>query len=106
MDQNQRILQDDLHFFRVGHEVGRQVPAIELHALDDVERRLDRARFLDGDDAVLADLVHRFGNDPADGLVMVGGDGADLGDHLAADRLRLDFERARRWRRRPGRCRS
>ena len=74
VDENQRILEDDLHFFRVGHEIGRQVAAIELHAFHDLERRLERAGFLDGDDAVLADLVHRFGDDPADGLVMVGGD--------------------------------
>ena len=47
-----------------------------------------RARFLDRDDAVLADLLHRFGDDLADGVVAVGGDRADLADHLAADRLR------------------
>ena len=45
-------------------------------------------RFFDGDDAVLADLVHRFGDDLADRLVVVRRDGADLGDHVAADRLR------------------
>ena len=45
-------------------------------------------RFLDGDDAVLADLVHRLGDDLADRLVVVRRDGADLRDHVAADRLR------------------
>ena len=37
--------------------------------------------FFNGDDAVLADLLHGLGNDLADGLVVVGGDGADLSDH-------------------------
>ena len=47
-----------------------------------------RLGFFDGDDAVLADLVHRFGDDLADRLVVVRRDGADLRDHVAADRLR------------------
>src|SRR5579885_1234778 len=51
------------------------------------ERGLERARFFDGDDAVLADLVHRLGDDLADRLVVVRRDGADLGDHVAAHRL-------------------
>ncbi len=46
---------------------------------------LEPLGLLDRDDAVLADLVHGFGDDLADGLVVVGRDGADLGDHLAAD---------------------
>ena len=45
-------------------------------------------RFFDRDHAVLADLVHRVGDDLADRLVVVRRDGADLRDHVAADRLR------------------
>src|SRR5690606_22631655 len=40
-----------------------------------------RALF-NGDHAFLADLLHRVGDDRADGLVGVGRDGADLGDGL------------------------
>src|SRR4029077_20570060 len=40
-----------------------------------------------GDDAILADFLHGLGNDLADGLVVVGRDGADLRDHVAGDRL-------------------
>ena len=49
--------------------------------------------FLDRDHAILADLLHRFGDDVADGGVAVGGNGADLRDHVARDRLGelLDF---------------
>src|SRR5262249_48123253 len=49
--------------------------------------RVERFRLLDGDDAVFTDLLHRFGDDAADGLVAVRRDGADLRDGLAFDRL-------------------
>ena len=88
VDQDDRVLEHDFHALGVGHEVGRQVAAVELHALDDVERRLHALGFFDRDHAVLADLVHRVGDDLADRLVVVRRDGADLGDHVAADRLR------------------
>ena len=39
---------------------------------------LERLAFFDGDDAVLADLVHRLGDDLADLAVVVGGDGGDV----------------------------
>src|SRR5690606_41592484 len=63
-------------------EVRRQVTAVELHALDHVQLVVQARAFLDGDHAFLADLLHGLGNDVADGLVGVGGDGADLGDGL------------------------
>ena len=80
VDEDERVLEHRLHALRVGHEVGRQVAAVELHALDHVQRRLHRLRFLDGDDAFLADLLHGLGQDVADDGLAVGADGADLGD--------------------------
>jgi hypothetical protein len=68
---------DDFHPLLVGDEAWRQIAAIELHAFDHVERRLHRARFFDSDDAVFADLVHGFGDDAADRLVVVRGDRPD-----------------------------
>jgi len=47
-------------------EVRGEVALVELHAFDHVERRLDGLGFFDGDDAFLADLVHRVGDDVAD----------------------------------------
>jgi len=41
----------------------------------------------DGDDAVFADDLDGVGNDVADFLIAVGGDGADLGDRAFIDRL-------------------
>jgi len=83
--KNQGVLEDALHPVGIGDEVGGQVAAVELHPLDDVQGRFHALGFLDGDDAVLADLVHRLGDDLADGFVVVGGNGSDLGDHIAGD---------------------
>src|SRR5436190_16787886 len=84
VDQDVGILEDRLHLLRIGHEVLRDVTTVELHALDRLQRRLDAARFLDRDDAVLADLLHRLGDQVADLRIVVGRDRADLGDLLLA----------------------
>src|SRR5207244_2117737 len=60
VDEDQRLLEDDFHSLGVGDEVGADVAAVELHTLDDVERGLSASRLFDGDNAVLADLVHRL----------------------------------------------
>ena len=83
MDQNVGVLELGLHPFRIGDEVGREVAAVELHALDHFERGLQALGFFDRDHAFLADLLHRLGDDVADGGVVVGRDGADLGDFAA-----------------------
>ena len=104
VDQDVGVLERGFHALRIGDEVGREVAAVELHALDDFELRLHGARLFHGDDAVLADLLHRLGNDGADLRVGVGGDGADLRDHVAGDRLGELGERAADRRRRPHRA--
>ena len=78
VDEDVGIFELALHLLRIGDEVGRQVAAIELHAFDELVVGLHRLAFLDGDDAVLADLVHGLGDDLADGGVVVGGDGGDV----------------------------
>ena len=70
------------HLLGVGDEIGREIAAVELHALDDVEFGLEALRLLDRDDAFVADLLHRLGDHVADRLVAVGRDRADLGDLL------------------------
>src|SRR5262249_3989978 len=75
-----------------------EVATIQSHPLDEFQRRLHRPGFLDRDHAVLPDLFHRLGNNPADGGVAVRGDRADPGDIVAADGFgeALDlFQRAR-----------
>ncbi len=86
-DEDVRVLEDDFHALGIGDEVRREVAAVELHALDHFERRLRRLALLDGDDAFLADLLHRLGELGADLLVAVGADRADVLDLLRVLRL-------------------
>ena len=69
---------------RVGHEVRREVAAVELHALDDVELAGQRLGLFDRDHAFLADLLHRLGDHLADLGVAVRADRADLRDVFLA----------------------
>src|SRR5689334_3369093 len=88
VQQDERVFEDGDLLFRVVDEVGRDVAAVELHALDEVELVLEALAVFHGDHAFLADLVHRVGDRLADLRVRVGGDGADLGD-LLGRRARL-----------------
>src|SRR5712671_4914676 len=80
MQQDEGILQLAYHLLGVRHEIGREIAAIELHALDDVELGLEALRLLDRDHALVADLLHRLGDHLADLALAIAGDGADLGD--------------------------
>ena len=87
--QDHRVVEHDLHPLDVGDHVVRQVAAVERHAVDDFEQRLDRAAELDGDDAVVADALQRL-RDHVAGELVIGGDdrhGARLGEaaHRAGD---------------------
>src|ERR1700733_9838977 len=87
MDEDADVFHRAFHAFGVSDEVGRKVAAVKLHTFDDLERRFHGLGLFHGDDAVLADFLHRTGNDVADVLVVVRADGADLGDHVALDIL-------------------
>src|SRR5690606_996710 len=82
VQEDERVVEDRDLLVGVVDEVGRQVAAVELHALDDVELVVERLAVLDGDHALLADLLHRLRDDVADLGVRVGGDRTDLGDFL------------------------
>ncbi len=84
VDEDVGVLEHGFHLLRIGDEVGREVAAVELHALDRLQRGLEALGLLDRDHAVLADLLHRLGDQVADLRVVVRGDGADLGDLLLA----------------------
>src|SRR5882762_1800970 len=87
VDQDVRVLLHRLHALPVIDEVRRKIAAIELHAFDHVQLRFERLRLFDGDHAVFSYLLHSFGNDLTDGLVVVRRDRAHLGNHLAGNRL-------------------
>src|SRR5437667_3255663 len=82
VDQDVGIVHFNAHLVGVGDEIGRDVAAVELHALDDVEFGLQRLGFFNRDDALVADLLHGISQELADFAVAVGGAGADLGDFL------------------------
>ncbi len=85
VDQDVGLVELDGHRIGVGHEVRAEVAAVELHAFDHLDVRLESLALLDGDDAVLADLLERLGHDAPDLGVVVGGDGRDVLD-LVLDR--------------------
>src|SRR5690606_5260824 len=88
VDQDVGILQLHDHLLGVGHEVWREVAAIELHAFDDIQLEIEALGLFHGDDAFLADLVHRLGDLLTHHGIAVGGDDADLGDlGIAGNRL-------------------
>ena len=82
VDQDVGVLELGPHLLGVGDEVGRDVAAVELHALDHVELGREALGLLDRDHALVADLLHRLGQHLADLGVAVGRDRADLGDLL------------------------
>src|SRR6185437_3189949 len=83
VDQDAGVFEHRFHSLRIGYEIGREIAAVELHTFDHLQRGLHRAALFHGDDAVLADFLHRLGNDAADLLIVVGADRANLGDHVA-----------------------
>ncbi len=87
VDQDVGVFHLDAHLVGVGDEVGRDIAAVELHALDDVELGLEALGLFNRDDALVADLLHGVGEELADLGVAVGGDGADLGDLLVRGHL-------------------
>src|ERR1700733_11983391 len=82
VDQDVGIFQHALHAIGIADEVGRQITTVELHAVHGLQLRFHGPALFHRDDAVLANLFHRFGNGVADGGVPVGGNGAYLRDGL------------------------
>ena len=80
MQKDVCVLEFGEHLLGIGNEIRAQIAAVELHALDDVELGRQRFGLLDGDDALIADLLHGLGQHLADFGVAIGGDGADLRD--------------------------
>ena len=88
VDEDVGVLECHFHTLGISHEVRRKITAVELHAFDNFELSLEGPRFFHGNDAVLANLLHGVRDDVANGRVVVGGNAADLSDHVAGNRLR------------------
>ena len=88
-EEDQRVLELNLGALGVGDEVGRDVAAVELHSLGDLELILDGLALLDRDDTLLANLLHGVGEKLSNVCVAVGRDSGNLGDLLAGGDLLL-----------------
>ena len=80
VDEDVRALELGHHLLGIGDEIGGNIAAVELHALDHFELAFEALGLLDRDHAFIADLLHGLGDHVADGLLAIGGNGADLGD--------------------------
>ncbi|CAH0019690.1 unnamed protein product [Clonostachys rhizophaga] len=88
-EENQRVLKLDLLGLGVGDEVGRDESTVESHTLSDLELILHSLALLDGDDTLLADLLHGIGYHLAEVVVAIGTDGSNLSDLLAGGDVTL-----------------
>ena len=68
-NEDNGVVHNRFHFFGVRAHVRGSVTAIELHALGKGEVGSHGFGFLDGDNAVVADLFHGFANERADCFV-------------------------------------
>ena len=80
MHEDVAVFEHRFHLRHLGDEVRREITLVELHTFDEFNGSVEALAFFNGDHAILADLVHRLGDDLADVGVLVGGAGADLGD--------------------------
>ncbi len=92
VEEEERPLERHLHALGIGDEVRREIPAVELHSLDDRERGPGGPRLLDHDHPVPADLGHGPRDELPDLPVVAGREGGDLSDPVRS----LDGCRARR----------
>ncbi|GKT57007.1 unnamed protein product [Colletotrichum tofieldiae] len=88
-EEDQGLLELNLLRLGVGDEVGGDKAAVEAHTLGDLELVNQSLALLDGDDTLLADLLHGVGDQTANLLVTVGRDGGDLGNLLAGGDISL-----------------
>ncbi len=79
MNEDIGIVKGDFHPLGISDHVGADVALVELKSFHHFEGGSHGLAVLDGNDAVLADLVHGFGDELAYALV-IGGDGSHLGN--------------------------
>jgi hypothetical protein len=78
VDENVRVLEFHAHFLGVGHEVRRDVAAVEPHALDHLKFGRKRLGLLDRDHPVVADFLHGVREKASDLGIAIRRDGGDL----------------------------
>ncbi len=84
VDEDKGVFKLGDHLVRIGDEIGGKVAAVKLHAFHFLQAGVDGFGFFDVDDAFFAHGFHGLGDQPSDLVVVVGGDGSDLGDLFVA----------------------
>ena len=93
-EQDQAVLERDLHGVGLCDEVGRKVTAVEAQALHQLERGFEPPTLLDRDHAPAADAVDGLGDQLAGRSVAVGAHGGDVLDvRPVLERARLRSQR-------------
>src|SRR5690606_5671150 len=67
--KNESVFQRSFHSFRIGNEIRREIPTIELHTLNYFKSSFHGFCFFNRNDAFFAHSVHCLSNDVTDGLV-------------------------------------
>ncbi|KAJ0166013.1 hypothetical protein CTA2_9100 [Colletotrichum tanaceti] len=88
-EEDEGLLELNLLRLGVGDEVGRDEAAVEAHTLGNLKLVNQGLALLDGDDTLLANLLHGVGDQATDLLVTVGRNGGDLGNLLAGGDISL-----------------
>ena len=78
-DQDVGILSGGFHLLRVGHEVGRNVPLVDLHTFDVLGLEVDTPGRFNGDYTLFTDAIHHVCYQVTD-LIVGCGDRGDLCD--------------------------
>jgi hypothetical protein len=74
--QDIRIVEYDLHSLDIRDHVMREIAAVESHAFDDLQGRLDGGAELHGDDALIAGALESFGHHVTE-LIVIRSDAGD-----------------------------
>jgi hypothetical protein len=70
VDQDVGVFEDGFHPLCVGDHVGADVALVKLEPFYGFKGRADGLAVFDGDNAIFADLLHRFRDEVADNLVV------------------------------------
>ena len=88
-EQDQGLLVLNLLGLGVGNEVGRSVSTVEAHTLSNLKLIVVGLALLNGDDTLLANLLHGSGDQLADVGIAVGRDGSDLSNLVTSGDVTL-----------------
>ena len=72
------VFKNAFHRIRVGHEIGREVTAIELHTFNPFDFGFEAFAFVDSDNAIFTNFFHGSGQLVADFSVVVGSDATNV----------------------------